>query len=98
MAGLKKRGVIPRQLGKRLGQFLKPAVIGEAAVPDRRVGAKDDFQAFRAFVGRMAIRESALTAGVTVASALKAVPLTRPASSAVSPGSSKSPGRLCRFQ
>ena len=35
--------VIPRQLAQRLGHLLKPAVIGKAAIVNRRVGQEDDF-------------------------------------------------------
>ena len=37
-------GVVPGQLRDRFGQFLKPTVVGEAAVVDRRVRLEDDFQ------------------------------------------------------
>ena len=36
---------IPRDLRQRLRQFLQPAVVRESSVPDRRIGAEDDFQA-----------------------------------------------------
>ena len=35
--------VVPSQLGQRLGCFLKPAVIGKAAVQNRRIGTKQKF-------------------------------------------------------
>ena len=38
------RGVVPGQLGDGLGQFLQPAVVGEAAVVDRGIGPEDHFQ------------------------------------------------------
>ena len=34
--------ILPGRLEQRLGQLLKPAVVGEAAVVDRRVGPEDD--------------------------------------------------------
>ena len=37
-------GIVPGELGDRLGQFLQPAVVGEAAVVDRRVGPENHFQ------------------------------------------------------
>ena len=40
-----QRGVVPRQLGDRLGQFLQPAVVGEAAVVDGRVAAEVHLEA-----------------------------------------------------
>ena len=40
-----ERGVVPRQLGHRLRQFLQPAVVREAAVVDRRVAAEVDLDA-----------------------------------------------------
>src|SRR5437660_757864 len=39
-----ERGIIPRELGDRLGEFLKPAVVGKAAVVNRRVRLKDDLE------------------------------------------------------
>jgi hypothetical protein len=36
---------VPGDLGVRLRQFLEPAVVGEAAVPDGRIGPEDDFEA-----------------------------------------------------
>src|SRR5262245_27216627 len=41
-------GVVPRQFRNWLRQLLQPAVVGEAAVEDRRVGAKINFQVIRA--------------------------------------------------
>ena len=38
---------VPGDLGIRLRQFLQPAVVGEAAVPDGRIGPEDDFEAAR---------------------------------------------------
>src|SRR5690242_14396939 len=38
-------GVIPSELGERLGQFLQPAVVGEAAVGNVDVGPENDFEA-----------------------------------------------------
>ncbi len=40
-----QRRVVPRELGVRLRKFLEPAVVGEPAVVDRRVGAKHDLEA-----------------------------------------------------
>ena len=40
-----QRGVVPRQLGHRLGQFLHPAVVREASVVDRRVAPEIDLDA-----------------------------------------------------
>jgi len=37
-----QRRVVPGDRRDRLGQFLEPAVVGEAAIPDRQVGAEDD--------------------------------------------------------
>ena len=42
--GLMQGDIVPGQPGERLGQFLKPAVIGEPAIPDHRVGLEDEFQ------------------------------------------------------
>ena len=39
-----ERGVVPGQLGDRLGQFLEPADVVEPAVPDGRVGPEDDLE------------------------------------------------------
>ncbi len=36
--------VVPGHPVHRLGQFLQPAVVGEPAVPDRRIGAEDQLQ------------------------------------------------------
>ena len=36
--------IIPGQASERLGQFLKPSVIGEPSIPDHRVGLEDEFQ------------------------------------------------------
>ncbi|HJQ79463.1 MAG TPA: hypothetical protein VJ828_05885 [Lacipirellulaceae bacterium] len=36
--------VVPSYLGNRLGQFLEPAIVGEAAVEDARIGAKENIQ------------------------------------------------------
>ena len=38
--GADEHGVVPGQLRDRLGQLLQPAVVGEAAVEDRRIGAE----------------------------------------------------------
>ena len=46
-----ERGVVPGELGDGLGQFLQPAVIGEAAIVNRGVGAEDDFQLAAQFLG-----------------------------------------------
>ena len=35
---------VPRDLRQRLGQLLEPAVVREAAVPDRRIGPEDDLE------------------------------------------------------
>ena len=40
-----QRGVVPGQLGHRLGHFLQPAVVGEAAVVDGGVAAEVDLGA-----------------------------------------------------
>ena len=45
-----ERGIVPGQLGQGLGQFLEPAVIGPAAVTDRRVGAEEDLETLRTSV------------------------------------------------
>ena len=45
-----ERGVVPGELGQGLGQFLQPAVVGPAAVPDRRVGTEEDLEALRTAV------------------------------------------------
>src|SRR5262245_26648761 len=39
-----ERGVVPGELGQRLWQLLQPTVVGKAAVEDRRVGLKTNFQ------------------------------------------------------
>ena len=54
--GAQDRGVVPGELGDRLGQFLQPAVIGEAAVVDRGVGAEDDFELAAELLGSGARR------------------------------------------
>ena len=36
--------IVPSELGHRVGPFLQPAAIGEAAVVDLRVGAENDFK------------------------------------------------------
>ncbi len=46
-AGRDEDGVVPGDLGHRLGAFLEPAVVGEASVVDRRIGAKDEFVSAR---------------------------------------------------
>ena len=38
---------VPGELGQRLGQFLQPAVVCKAAVPDRVVGPKNNFESLR---------------------------------------------------
>ena len=40
-------GTVPGDLGQRLGQLLQPAIVGEAAVPDGRIGPEDDLEAGR---------------------------------------------------
>ena len=37
-------GVVPGELGERLGQLLQPAVVGEPAVEQARVGPEHEFQ------------------------------------------------------
>ena len=44
METLTQRGVVPGELGERLGEFLQPAIIGEAAVPDGGIGPERNFQ------------------------------------------------------
>ena len=39
-----KSGVILCQLGEWFGQFLQPAIIGKSAVPDGRIGLKDEIE------------------------------------------------------
>ena len=39
-----QRGVVPGQLRDRLGQFLQPAIVGKAAIENRRIGFEDNFQ------------------------------------------------------
>ena len=42
--GADERHIVPGQPGQGLGQFLEPTVVGEPAVPDRRVGPEDQLQ------------------------------------------------------
>ncbi len=44
--------VVPANLVERLGQLLQPAVVGEAAVVDRRVGVEGDLEPGRLGLGR----------------------------------------------
>ncbi len=37
-------GIVPGYLGQRLGQFLQPAVVGEAAVENARIGTEEHIQ------------------------------------------------------
>src|ERR1017187_9934853 len=43
VAGAHNGGIVPRELGDGLGQFLQPAAVGEAAIVDGGVGAEDHF-------------------------------------------------------
>ena len=52
------RGVVPGELGDRLGQFLQPAVVGEAAVVNRGVGPEDDFELAAELLGSGARAQS----------------------------------------
>ncbi len=42
------QGVVPHQLGQRIGRFLQPAVVGEAAIVSVRVGIKAEGETARA--------------------------------------------------
>ena len=42
--GADQRGVVPGQLGERLGQFLQPAIVRETAIPDGGIGAQRRFR------------------------------------------------------
>ena len=42
-----QRGVVPGELGNRLGQFLQPAVVGKAAVVNARIRTEDEFDVSR---------------------------------------------------
>ena len=41
--GTDERDIVPGEFRQRLWQLLQPAVVREAAVEDRRVGAEDEF-------------------------------------------------------
>ena len=47
-----ERGIVPREFRERLGQLLEPAIVGPAAVADRRIRAEHDFECVRAFILR----------------------------------------------
>ena len=69
VAGLMKRRIAPGQLGDRLGQFLKPAVVGEPAVVRARVGAELNLQPVCPATGGAVLRPSRPSASPRVAAA-----------------------------
>ncbi len=77
-------GVVPGHPVHRLGQLLEPAVVGEPAVPDRRVGAEDELEPLG---GRVASRRPGRlwTFGLT-SLALRAVPVDHALAQGCPPG------------
>ena len=58
--GADEHGVVPGELGHRLGQLLQPAVVGELAVVDGGIAANVEFE-------RAALASAGLEAGKSVA-------------------------------
>ena len=96
-----ERGVVPGQLGERLRQLLQPAVVGEAAVEDGRVGAEDDLERRRrpaAAAAGVAARAPRLSASTVFgANAVSGDRRRRAASAATTVSKSASPA-ACRCQ
>ncbi len=53
VGGAEQRGVLPRQLGDGVGQFLQPAVVGQAAVVDLVIGDDVDLEPRRGLRRRL---------------------------------------------
>ena len=77
-------GVVPGQPVHRPGQLLEPAVVGEPAVPDRRVGAEDELEPLGAAAGAGGPGRPGVLGATSLA--LRAVPAITPLRRALPPG------------
>ena len=93
--GTDQRGVVPGQLGERLGQFLQPAIVGETAIPNGGIGAQDNFDSACAAAFAAAAESDGLSFTGLGARAESA---TTPLFSEVCQNCSKSAPGFCRCQ